>query len=190
MSTNRGRKSHFCCLKNVAPQSQNIFLRLCIMCMGGYRKPQKPPGGLPGFSPASTHCKMTVATCLPNVAFSKLNCQWILTAAGLQIQSRPSSPQFQCCRQMQNHQKRKADPSNGTKACFGCPTIHFSLTACQPQHNLLLLSNCLPQIALEALLEHENTKKISGACPQTPPPSYIPFPPFVDSLICSENSNS
>ena len=34
--------------------------------------------------------------------------------------------------------------------------------------SLLLLSNCLPQIALEALSEHENTKKISGACPKTP----------------------
>ena len=22
--------------------------------------------------------------------------------------------------------KAKADPGNGTKACFGCPTIHFS----------------------------------------------------------------
>ena len=44
------------------------------------------PWGLPGLSPASIHCKMIVATCLPNVAFSKLNCQWI------QLQASRSSP--------------------------------------------------------------------------------------------------
>ena len=49
---------------------------------------------------------------------------------------------------------------------------------------ILLLSICLPQIALEAPSEHENTKKFfRGHAPR--PPSYMQFPPFVDSLTRS-----
>ena len=61
------------------------------------------PRFFPSFYSLQNDCGHMCTQC---VAFSKLANE-ILTAAGLQIQSRPSSPQFQCSRQMQNHQKSK-----------------------------------------------------------------------------------
>ena len=49
---------------------------------------------------------------------------------------------------------------------------------------MILLSNCLPQIALEALSEHENTQKNFRAMPPDP----LLFPIFIDSLICPRDS--
>ena len=40
--------------------------------LGGFLGFLETPWGSPRFSPASIHCTMIVATCVPNVAFSKL----------------------------------------------------------------------------------------------------------------------
>ena len=108
---------------------------------GGFLGFLETPWGSPRFFPSFYNS----LTAWPNVDPTWLQqvCQWILIAAG---QSRPSSesPQFQYSRQKQNHQfSFMHHISLMQSRCYCC--------------------NCLPQIALEALSEHENTKKISGA---------------------------
>ena len=54
---------------NQAGAYKMFFEMMCIAVLGGFLGfLETPCGGLPGFSPASS----SVATCLPDVAFSKL----------------------------------------------------------------------------------------------------------------------
>ena len=147
--------------------------------LGGFLGFLETPWGSPRFFPSFYSLQNVCGHMFTQCGFQQA-CQWILTTAGLQIQSRST-------------RKAKADPGNG---CFDAQLYTLASCMqqpCQPQHkvmifySVLLLSNYLPQIALEALSEH----KFSGACPQTP--SYIPFPTFFNSVLdlhTPENSNS
>ena len=95
--------------------------------MGGFRGVLgflETPWGSPRFFPSfySLQKLMIVATCLPNVAFQQA-CQWMQASRSSPDPALLNSSAAVRCRATR---KAKTYPGNGTKACFWCPTIHFS----------------------------------------------------------------